>query len=80
MENWPLFFVVVLGLVLIGVLVVSANISVKKLVGIAAYFNLSSTFMGMTVVSLANREGDFVLGNQSSQTNRNQWVSDIAAN
>lgn len=53
MENWPLFFVVVLGLVLIGVLVVSANISVKKLVGIAAYFNLSSTFMGMTVVSLA---------------------------
>ena len=37
----------------IAVLVISANISVKKLVGIAAYFNLSSTFMGMTVFSLA---------------------------
>jgi len=53
MENWPLFYVIVLGLALIGVLVVTANLSVKKLVGIAAYFNLSSTFMGMTVVSLA---------------------------
>ena len=53
MENWPLFYVIVLGLALIGVLVVTANLSVKKLVGIAAYFNLSSTFMWMTVVSLA---------------------------
>jgi len=34
-------------------LVLAANLSVTKLVGIAAYFNLSSTFMGMTVVSLA---------------------------
>ena len=53
MENWPLFVVMLLGLFLIGVLVVTANLSVKKLVGIAAYFNLSSTFMGMTVISLA---------------------------
>ena len=35
------------------VLVISANVAVKKLIGIANYFNLSSTFMGMTVVSLA---------------------------
>ena len=53
MENWPLFYVIVLGLGMIGILVVSANLSVKKLIGVAAYFNLSSTFMGMTVVSLA---------------------------
>jgi cation:H+ antiporter len=53
MENWTLFPVIVVGLVLIAVLVLAANLTVKKLVGIAAYFNLSSTFMGMTVVSLA---------------------------
>lgn len=41
------------GLLAITVLVFSANVSVKKLIGIAAYFNLSSTFMGMTVLSLA---------------------------
>lgn len=53
MENWSLFSVILAGLVSIMVLVVAANLSVKKLIGIAAYFNLSSTFMGMTVVSLA---------------------------
>ncbi|MEL7644639.1 MAG: hypothetical protein AAGU04_00025 [Anaerolineaceae bacterium] len=53
METWPLFVVIILGLALIAVLVIAANMLVKKLVGIAAYFNLSSTFMGMTVVSLA---------------------------
>lgn len=53
MENWTLFPVIVVGFVLIAVLVLAANLTVKKLIGIAAYFNLSSTFMGMTVVSLA---------------------------
>ncbi|MFZ3151135.1 MAG: hypothetical protein WA116_05545 [Anaerolineaceae bacterium] len=53
MENWSLFSVILAGLVSIVVLVLAANLSVKKLIGIAAYFNLSSTFMGMTVVSLA---------------------------
>jgi cation:H+ antiporter len=53
MENWALFPIIVVGLALIAVLVLAANLTVKKLVGIAAYFNLSSTFMGMTVVSLA---------------------------
>jgi len=53
MENWALFPVILVGLLLITILVLVANLSVKKLVGIAAYFNLSSTFMGMTVVSLA---------------------------
>lgn len=45
--------IAIIGLAAILVLVISANISVKKLVGIAAYYNLSSTFMGMTVFSLA---------------------------
>lgn len=53
MENWSLFSVILAGLGFIVVLVLAANLSVKKLIGIAAYFNLSSTFMGMTVVSLA---------------------------
>lgn len=53
MENWSLFPVILVGLGLIAVLVLAANLSVKKLIGIAAYFDLSSTFMGMTVVSLA---------------------------
>jgi cation:H+ antiporter len=43
----------VIGFLAIVVLVISANAAVKKLIGIAAYFNLSSTFMGMTVFSLA---------------------------
>lgn len=45
--------IALIGFLAIVVLVVSANISVKKLIGIAAYYHLSSTFMGMTVFSLA---------------------------
>lgn len=41
------------GLVALVVLVLASNQAVKKLIGISAYFNLSSTFMGMTVISLA---------------------------
>ncbi|MDY6868522.1 MAG: hypothetical protein SVT56_11605 [Chloroflexota bacterium] len=44
---------IVVGLVAIIVLVLSSNIAVKKLMGLAGYFRLSTTFMGVTVVSLA---------------------------
>ena len=37
----------------LGLLILSANYAVKKLIGIASYFKLSSTFMGMTVLSIA---------------------------
>ena len=53
MEFYSTPVIAIIGLAAIAVLVISANISVKKLVGIAAYYNLSSTFMGMTVFSLA---------------------------
>jgi len=44
---------IVIGLVAIAVLVLSAEKAVDKIVGIAEYLNLSATFMGMTVLSLA---------------------------
>ena len=53
MENWNIFAIIVLGLVSLVVLVLGANQAVKKLIGIANYFKLSSTFMGMTVLSIA---------------------------
>jgi len=39
--------------VAIAVLVISSSVAVKKLTGLAGYFRLSTTFMGVTVVSLA---------------------------
>jgi len=42
-----------IGLVALALLVISADVAVRKLIGLAEYFNLSTTFMGMTVVSLA---------------------------
>ncbi len=50
-QNLPLD--IVLGLTALALLIWSSNLAVKKLLGLADYFNLSSTFMGMTVVSLA---------------------------
>ncbi len=50
LNNWLLGIV---GFVLLAILVLSANYAVKKLVGIANYFHLSSTFIGMTVLSIA---------------------------
>ena len=44
---------ILFGLGALAILVLSANLAVKKLVGLANYFHLSTTFMGMTVVSLA---------------------------
>ncbi len=43
----------IIGLGALVLLVVSADVAVKKLISLAAYFKLSTTFMGMTVVSLA---------------------------
>ena len=48
-----LWLLILVGVAAIAVLVVSSNISVKKLMGLAGYFRLSTTFMGVTVVSLA---------------------------
>jgi len=50
-ENF--WLMVLFGILSIVVLVISSNITVKKLVGLAGYFRLSTTFMGVTVVALA---------------------------
>jgi len=44
---------IVAGLVALVLLVLAADLAVKKLVDIAEYLRLSTTFMGMTVLSLA---------------------------
>ncbi len=48
-----LWLLIVVGLFAIAVLVLSSNVAVKKLMGLAGYFRLSTTFMGVTVVSIA---------------------------
>lgn len=53
MQNWNIYVVILTGLVSLVVLVLGANQAVKKLIGIANYYKLSSTFMGMTVLSVA---------------------------
>ena len=53
MQNWSIFEVIAVGLIALVLLVLGANYAVKKLIGIANYFKLSSTFMGMTVLSVA---------------------------
>lgn len=44
---------IALGVAALAILILAANEAVKRLCGLAEYFNLSATFMGMTVVSLA---------------------------
>ncbi|MBN1935094.1 MAG: hypothetical protein JW934_10540, partial [Anaerolineae bacterium] len=44
---------IVFGLIALVILVLSSSLTVKKLIGLAGYFHLSTTFMGVTVVSLA---------------------------
>ncbi len=44
---------IVVGLIALTLLIVSADQVVNRLVGLAEFFDLSTTFMGMTVVSLA---------------------------
>lgn len=41
------------GLTSLALLVISSNVAVKKLTGLAGYFRISTTFMGVTVVALA---------------------------
>lgn len=53
MQDWNIFVVIAVGLFALAVLILGANYAVKKLIGIANYFKLSSTFMGMTVLSIA---------------------------
>lgn len=50
-QSMPLL--IIFGVASIAVLVLSSNVAVKKLTGLAGYFRLSTTFMGVTVVSLA---------------------------
>jgi cation:H+ antiporter len=44
---------IALGLLAMALMVLSSNEVVRRLVGLARYFDLSATFMGMTVLSLA---------------------------
>ncbi len=52
-ESTSLWILIGSGLVGIALLVLSANKAVEKLTGVAAFFKISTTFMGVTVVSLA---------------------------
>ena len=45
--------IAVIGFITIALLVASSEVAVKHLMGLAGYFHLSTTFMGVTVVSLA---------------------------
>lgn len=53
LDSLNLWLVVVIGFLMLVVLVLSANKTVEKVIGIANYFKLSGTFMGMTVLSFA---------------------------
>ena len=53
LESQGLGINIIVGLVGLVILVLSSDQAVTRLVGLADYFNLSTTFMGMTVVSLA---------------------------
>jgi len=44
---------IILGLLALAILILSSEKAVNEVVGIADYFHLSATFMGMTVLSLA---------------------------
>lgn len=43
----------VVGAIALALLILSADYAVKKAVGVAAFLKLSSTFMGVTVISVA---------------------------
>ena len=44
---------IISGVISLAILVISADFAVQKLTGLAGYFRLSTTFIGVTVVSLA---------------------------
>jgi len=48
-----LWLSIISGVISIAILVFASNIAVKKLTGLAGFFRLSTTFMGVTVVSIA---------------------------
>ena len=48
-----LWTAIIFGTIAIVVLVISSNFTVGKLTGLAGYFRISTTFMGVTVVALA---------------------------
>ena len=48
-----LWFLIIFGLASIAILISASNVAVKKLTGLAGYFRLSTTFVGVTVVSIA---------------------------
>jgi len=48
-----LFLLILFGTISIAILVYASSIAVKKLTGLAGYFRLSTTFVGVTVVSIA---------------------------
>ncbi|MBN1812325.1 MAG: hypothetical protein JXA14_10850, partial [Anaerolineae bacterium] len=48
-----LWVISIAGLFALALLVLSAELAVKKLIGLSGYFRLSTTFMGVTVISLA---------------------------
>ncbi len=53
LDSLDLWLVIFIGFLMLVVLVLSANKTVEKIIGIANYFKLSGTFMGMTVLSFA---------------------------
>jgi cation:H+ antiporter len=53
LASLPTWLIAIVGLVSIALLVGSAEVAVKHLMRLASYFHLSTTFMGVTVVSLA---------------------------
>ncbi len=53
LASLALWQMVIVGVIALALLVLSADYAVKKLIGIAAYLHLSSTFMGVTVISVA---------------------------
>lgn len=48
-----IWLIALTGLFTVALLVVSADVAVKKFTGLSGYFKLSTTFMGVTVLSLA---------------------------
>ena len=47
------WFSIIGGIISLAVLVLSADVAVRKLTGLAGFFRLSTTFVGVTIVSLA---------------------------
>jgi len=52
-QQTSLLMVIFAGMASISLLVLSSDVAVKKLTGLAGFFRLSTTFVGVTVVSLA---------------------------